>query len=164
MPSSRPLGPHSARLAAGCYQSAVHPGVSGHCPRLCRRTSHRIGSDGTSRESSSHRGPARTGLAAGRAVTIALAVSMVTYAATLLLGPVQTAIASAVKVRLTYAMQDRLVEAVSRPTGVARLEDAAALTRWSWPGRPPTSMPPPRTPSSIASSAPPGKPDETPAP
>jgi hypothetical protein len=46
---------------------------------------------------------------------------------TLVLGPVQGAISSAVKVRLTFAMQDRLVGAVSRPTGIAHLEDPATL-------------------------------------
>ena len=54
-----------------------------------------------------------------------LVVSIVAYALTLVLGPVQGTI-SAIKVRLTYAMQDRLV-AVSRPTGISHLEDPNAL-------------------------------------
>jgi len=72
---------------------------------------------------------ARAGLGspAGHGLIAALVVSMAAYAVTLVLGPTQTAIASAVKVRLTYAMQDRLVAAVSRPAGIAHLEDAAAL-------------------------------------
>jgi ATP-binding cassette subfamily B protein len=40
---------------------------------------------------------------------------------------VQGAISSAVKVRLSFAMQDRLIVAVSGPTGIAHLEDPTAL-------------------------------------
>ena len=72
---------------------------------------------------------ARSGLGsgAGRALVTALVISVIAYALTLVLGPVQGAISSAVKVRLSYAMQDRLIAAVSRPTGISHLEDPAAL-------------------------------------
>jgi len=64
---------------------------------------------------------------AGHHLILALVVSVGVYAASLVLGPVQGAISSAVKVRLTFAMQDRLIAAVSRPVGVAHLEDPDAL-------------------------------------
>ncbi len=72
---------------------------------------------------------ARSGLGSphGHALIAALAVSIAIYAVTLVLGPVQGAISSAVKVRLTYAMQDRLIAAVSGPTGIGHLEDPGAL-------------------------------------
>ena len=67
---------------------------------------------------------ARSGLGSphGHALIAALAVSIAIYAVTLVLGPVQGAISSAVKVRLTYAMQDRLIAAVSGPTGIGHLQ------------------------------------------
>ena len=72
---------------------------------------------------------ARSGLGSphGHALIAARAVSIAIYAVTLVLGPVQGAISSAVKVRLTYAMQDRLIAAVSGPTGIGHLEDPGAL-------------------------------------
>jgi ATP-binding cassette subfamily B protein len=72
---------------------------------------------------------ARSGLGspAGHALIVALVVSIATYAVTLVLGPVQGALSSAVKVLLTFAMQDRLIAAVSGPTGIAHLEDPSAL-------------------------------------
>jgi ATP-binding cassette subfamily B protein len=72
---------------------------------------------------------ARAGLgsSAGHGLIEALALSVAAYGVTLVLGPVQGAISSSVKVRLTYAMQDRLIAAVSGPTGIAHLEDPAAL-------------------------------------
>lgn len=74
-------------------------------------------------------GAARSGLGshAGHDLVAALVVSVVAYALALALGPLQTMLSSALKVRLTYAMQDRLVEAVSRPTGIAHLEDSVVL-------------------------------------
>jgi ATP-binding cassette subfamily B protein len=72
---------------------------------------------------------AREGLGstAGHQLMDWLVVSVIVYALTLVLGPVQGAISSTVKVRLTYAMQDRLISAVSLPTGIAHLEDPGAL-------------------------------------
>ncbi len=72
---------------------------------------------------------ARSGLGsqAGHGLVVALVVSVVAYAGAVALGPVQTMLSSALKVRLTYAMQDRLVAAVCRPTGIAHLEDSVVL-------------------------------------
>jgi ATP-binding cassette subfamily B protein len=72
---------------------------------------------------------ARSGLSSppGHRLELDLVLSVLAYAGTLLLGPVQTALSSAVKVRLTYAMQDRLLEAVTRPTGVGHLDDPQTL-------------------------------------
>jgi ATP-binding cassette subfamily B protein len=72
---------------------------------------------------------ARSGLSSppGHRLELDLVLSVLAYAGTLLLGPAQTALSSAVKVRLTYAMQDRLLEAVTRPTGVGHLDDPQTL-------------------------------------
>lgn len=67
------------------------------------------------------------GSPAGHDLIVALVVSVALYAGSLLLGPIQGAISSSVKVILTYAMQDRLIAAVSRPTKIAHLEDPAVL-------------------------------------
>lgn len=67
------------------------------------------------------------GSTAGRQLIAALAVTGVAYAGTLLLGPVQTSLGSVVKWRLVYHTQERLMTAVSRPTGIAHLEDPKVL-------------------------------------
>lgn len=72
---------------------------------------------------------ARDGLSspAGDRLIGALAITGVAYAAALLLGPIQSALASVVKWRLVYNTQDRLIAAVSRPVGTGHLEDPAVL-------------------------------------
>lgn len=72
---------------------------------------------------------ARDGLSspAGDRMIGALAVTGLAYAAVLLLGPMQSALSSVVKWRLIYDTQDRLIAAVSRPVGIAHLEDPAVL-------------------------------------
>jgi hypothetical protein len=49
------------------------------------------------------------------------------YALSLSLNGLSTALGSIVKVRLTYDMKTRLMSAVSRPTGIAHLEDPAVF-------------------------------------
>jgi ATP-binding cassette subfamily B protein len=51
------------------------------------------------------------------------------YAASLLLEPVGTALATAASVRITGALQGRLLRAVSAPVGVSHLEDGDTLDR-----------------------------------
>ncbi|HTX45143.1 MAG TPA: ABC transporter ATP-binding protein [Solirubrobacteraceae bacterium] len=72
---------------------------------------------------------ARHGLSshAGHRMFLALGLTGAAYAGTLLLGPAQSALSSAVKWRLVYRTQDRLIAAVSRPIGIAHLEDPAVL-------------------------------------
>jgi ATP-binding cassette, subfamily B, bacterial len=72
---------------------------------------------------------ARAGLAsaAGHRLVFALAVTGIFYAAALVLGPVQSALSSVVKWRLVYRTEDRLIAAVSRPAGIAHLEDPRVL-------------------------------------
>jgi ATP-binding cassette, subfamily B, bacterial len=72
---------------------------------------------------------ARQGLSspAGHRMIVALTITGVAYAAALLLGPVQSALSSVVKWRLVYRTQDRLIAAVSRPAGIAHLEDSRVL-------------------------------------
>jgi len=65
--------------------------------------------------------------AAGHRLIAALAITGGAYAAALLLGPVQTALASVVKWRLIYHTQERLMAAVSGPAGIAHLEDPKVL-------------------------------------
>jgi ATP-binding cassette, subfamily B, bacterial len=74
-------------------------------------------------------GAARYGLGSpdGHRLIAALAVAVAFFAGTLLLGPVQTGLSSVVKARLTFAMQGRLMAAVSGPVGIAHLEDAGVL-------------------------------------
>jgi ATP-binding cassette, subfamily B, bacterial len=64
---------------------------------------------------------------AGHRMIEALAITGVAYAAALVLGPVQTALASIVKWRLIYRTEDRLIAAVSRPAGISHLEDPDVL-------------------------------------
>ena len=72
---------------------------------------------------------ARHGLSSheGHQMFVALGLTGAAYAATLLLGPTQAALSSAVKWRLVYRTQDRLIAAVSEPVGIAHLEDPAVL-------------------------------------
>jgi ATP-binding cassette, subfamily B, bacterial len=72
---------------------------------------------------------ARDGLAsaAGHRVIAALAITGVTYAAALLLGPLQSALSSVVKWRVVYRTQDRLIAAVTGPAGIGHLEDPKVL-------------------------------------
>jgi len=65
--------------------------------------------------------------AAGRRLIATLAITGTAYAGALLLGPVQTSLGSVVKWRLVYHTQDRLMAAVSRPAGIAHLEDPKVL-------------------------------------
>jgi ATP-binding cassette subfamily B protein len=65
--------------------------------------------------------------AAGHRMTEALAITGIAYAASLVLGPIQTALASITKWRLLYRTEDRLIEAVSRPAGIGHLEDPSVL-------------------------------------
>src|ERR1700728_1051227 len=76
-------------------------------------------------------GAARFGLGSpdGHRLVTALVIAGAFFAGTLLLGPAQTALSSSIKVRLTYAMQSRLMAAVSGPVGIAHLEDPAVLDR-----------------------------------
>jgi ATP-binding cassette, subfamily B, bacterial len=65
--------------------------------------------------------------AAGHRLIAALAIMGAAYAGALLLGPVQTSLGSVVKWRLVYHTQERLMAAVSRPVGIAHLEDPKVL-------------------------------------
>jgi ATP-binding cassette, subfamily B, bacterial len=72
---------------------------------------------------------ASSGLAspAGHRLMAALLFTGVLYAVALLLGPVQSAVSSVVKWRLVYRTEERLISAVSRPVGIAHLEDPRVL-------------------------------------
>lgn len=63
----------------------------------------------------------------GDRLVVALALTGGAYALALTLGPMQSALSSAVKWRLVYRTQDRLVAAVLRPVGIAHLEDPKVL-------------------------------------
>jgi ATP-binding cassette subfamily B protein len=65
--------------------------------------------------------------AAGHHLIAALAVAGGAYAAALLLGPVQSALSSTLKWRLVYRTEERLIQAVSGPAGIAHLEDPKVL-------------------------------------
>lgn len=65
----------------------------------------------------------------GHRLLVALAVAGALFAATLLLGPLQTGLSSVVKARLTFAVQRRLMIAVSGPVGIAHLENPEVLDR-----------------------------------
>jgi ATP-binding cassette, subfamily B, bacterial len=74
---------------------------------------------------------ARDGLSspAGQALLIALAIAGAAYAVAVLLGPVQTVLSTSLKWKLIYAMQGRLMSAVSQPVGIAHLEHSRVLDR-----------------------------------
>jgi ATP-binding cassette subfamily B protein len=109
--TSRPLS-----LAIACYAIA-----SAILPNLVLITAGRLVGDIPA--------AARAGLgsAAGHRLTGALVVTGIAYAASLVLGPIQTALASVTKWRLVYRTEGRLIEAVSRPAGIAHLEDPGVL-------------------------------------
>jgi ATP-binding cassette subfamily B protein len=64
---------------------------------------------------------------AGRSLAAWFVVVAVTFALSMLTSPLHAALASATKVRLTYALQSRLIKAVSDPVGISHLEDPAVL-------------------------------------
>lgn len=67
--------------------------------------------------------------AAGDRLDSALVFVAVAFAAAMLVAPAHQALGSAIRVRLTFAMQSRLMTAVSRPAGISHLEDPATLDR-----------------------------------
>lgn len=69
------------------------------------------------------------GSGAGRSLVLWFGIVAVTFGLSMLTGPLHTALASAAKVRLTYALQSRLMRAVSGPVGVSHLEDPAVLDK-----------------------------------
>jgi ATP-binding cassette subfamily B protein len=71
-----------------------------------------------------------TGFSSGsadHALVITLAVAVLSYLGSLLIEPVRLSAAYAAKVRVTYATQARLMDAVSGPTGISHLEDPTVL-------------------------------------
>jgi ATP-binding cassette subfamily B protein len=66
---------------------------------------------------------------AGRRLVEALVVTSVLLAVVLLLAPLREALSAVIKTRLTYAMQARLMTAVSEPVGIMHLEDPDVLDR-----------------------------------
>lgn len=72
---------------------------------------------------------ARDGLSspAGHRLLVMLGLAGVAYAAALVLGPIQSALSSAVKWEIVYRTQARLIATVSGPVGIAHLEDADVL-------------------------------------
>ncbi len=66
---------------------------------------------------------------AGHLLVRAVVVLAAVYGASVALNGVRTALGTIVKVRLTYRMQAHLMRAVSRPTGIAHLEDSSVLDR-----------------------------------
>jgi len=67
------------------------------------------------------------GSAAGHALIRALVLVGVFNAVALLIGPLHQSLSTVVKARVDYTLQQRLMAAVSRPTGIAHLENAALL-------------------------------------
>jgi len=65
----------------------------------------------------------------GHRLVVALVIAGALFAATLLLGPVQTGLSTVIKARLTFTVKRRLMGAVSGPVGIAHLEDPAVLDR-----------------------------------
>ena len=76
---------------------------------------------------------AEQGLAspAGDALNRSILLVAITFGVALLGAPFHQAFSSAARVRLTYSMQERLMAAVSRPAGIAHLEDPATLNTLS---------------------------------
>ena len=64
---------------------------------------------------------------AGHRLIIAVVVFGVVYISSTLLTPIYIGLESAGRVRMTYRMQQRLMRAVSGPTGIAHLEDPEVL-------------------------------------
>jgi ATP-binding cassette, subfamily B, bacterial len=67
--------------------------------------------------------------AAGTRLIVALVIAAAIYAFSLLLDPVGGALSTTASARITGALQQRLLRAVSGPVGVAHLEDADVLDR-----------------------------------
>lgn len=67
----------------------------------------------------------------GGRVVEALVLVAVTFAGAMLSTPVHHALSGATRARLTAALQSRLMEKVSRPAGIAHLEDPAVLDQIS---------------------------------
>jgi ATP-binding cassette subfamily B protein len=65
----------------------------------------------------------------GHRLLIAVLIAGACFASTLLIGSLQTGLSSIVKARLTFAVQDRLMTAVSGPVGIAHLENPRLLDR-----------------------------------
>ena len=66
---------------------------------------------------------------AGDALTTSLVLVALAFLASMLTAPYHEWLAAAIKIRLTYATQTRLMASVSRPVGIAHLEDPAVLDR-----------------------------------
>jgi ATP-binding cassette subfamily B protein len=71
------------------------------------------------------------GSPAGDALNQSILYVALAFAVTMLGAPFHQAFSSATRVRLTYSMQGRLMGAVSRPAGIAHLEDPATLNTLS---------------------------------
>jgi ATP-binding cassette, subfamily B, bacterial len=67
--------------------------------------------------------------AAGSRLTVSLVLVGVTFFGAMLTTPFHDWLAAAIKSKLTFAMQSRLMTAVSQPIGIAHLEDPAVLDR-----------------------------------
>jgi len=67
--------------------------------------------------------------ASGHALERALALAGVVYTLSLLRAPAQSALSGIVRGRLTPTIQNRMVDAVSRPVGVSHLEDPLVADR-----------------------------------
>jgi ATP-binding cassette subfamily B protein len=66
---------------------------------------------------------------AGDRLVTSLVVVGLTFFAAMLTTPLHEWLSAAIKARLTFAMQSRLMSAVSEPVGIAHLEDPAVLDR-----------------------------------
>jgi ATP-binding cassette subfamily B protein len=66
---------------------------------------------------------------AGHRLVVWFVVATGAFALSLIVGPLFDTLSTAIKTRMTYAMQERLMDAVSGPTGIAHLEDPAVLDR-----------------------------------
>jgi ATP-binding cassette subfamily B protein len=69
------------------------------------------------------------GSPAGDRLVTSLVLVGVAFLGSMLTAPFHEWLAAAIKIRLTYATQSRLMDAVSRPVGIAHLEDPAVLDR-----------------------------------
>ncbi|PWI41916.1 ATP-binding cassette domain-containing protein [Streptomyces sp. ICBB 8177] len=66
---------------------------------------------------------------AGHALLWSLTLAACCFALSMLRGPAQDVVSAAARARLTAALQERLVRAVSAPAGIAHLEDPEVLDR-----------------------------------
>jgi ATP-binding cassette subfamily B protein len=67
--------------------------------------------------------------AAGHRLVVWFVISTGAFALSLILNPMFDVMSTAIKTRVTYAMQTPLMDAVSHPTGIAHLEDPDVLDR-----------------------------------